>query len=181
MAKIVNSTFVSLDGVVNHMEKWHFDYLSDQSDQLALAQLEEADALLMGRNTYQVYAGAWPSREGDYADRINAIPKYVASSTLSHPTWHGTHVLAGDLVDEVRQLKQTEGRSILMHGVGPVAKTLLRNGLLDELHLWVHPVLAGVGDENDVLFEAGLHARLETSNVQAFDNGVVVLSFRKPS
>jgi dihydrofolate reductase len=181
MAKIVNSTFVSLDGVVNHMEKWHFDYLSDQNDQFAMTQLEEADALLMGRNTYQVYAGAWPTREGDYADRINKIPKYVASSTLSDPTWHGTHVLAGDLVDEVAKLKQTEDGSILMHGYGPVAKTLLRNGLLDELHLWVHPVLAGVGDENDVLFEAGLHARLETSNVQAFDNGVVVLSFRKPS
>ena len=181
MAKIVNSTFVSLDGVVNHMEKWHFDYLSDQSDQFALAQLEEAEALLMGRNTYEVYAGAWPAREGDYADRINKLPKYVASSTLSDPTWHGTQVLAGDLVDEVRKLKETEGGSILMHGFGPVAKTLLRNGLLDELHLWVHPVLAGVGDENDVLFEAGLHARLETSNVQAFDNGVVVLSFRKPS
>ncbi|MEU5884100.1 dihydrofolate reductase family protein [Spirillospora sp. NPDC047279] len=133
MAKIVNSTFVSLDGVVNHMEKWHFDYLSDQGDQLAPAQLEEADAMLMGRDTYEVYAGAWPSRDGDYADRINAIPKYVASSTLSDPTWHGTQVLAG------------------------------------------------VGDENDVLFEAGLHTRLETFNVQAFDNGVVVLSFRKPT
>jgi dihydrofolate reductase len=181
MGKIVNSTFVSLDGVVNHMEKWHFDYLGEQSDQLALAQLEEADAMLMGRNTYQVYADAWPSREGAYADRINAIPKYVASSTLNNPAWHGTQVLAGDLVDEVRRLKRAEGGSILMHGVGPVAKTLLRNGLLDELHLWVHPVLAGVGDKNDVLFEAGLHARLETTNVRAFDNGVVVLSFRKPS
>jgi len=181
MAKIVNSTFISLDGVVNHMEKWHFDYLGEQSDQLAMAQLEDAGALLMGRNTYQVYADAWPSRDGEYADRINALPKYVASSTLRDPTWHGTQVLTGDLLDEVAKLKQNEGGSILMHGVGPVAKTLLRNDLLDELHLWVHPVLAGVGDKNDMLFEAGLHAKLETSNVQAFDNGIVVLSFRRPS
>jgi dihydrofolate reductase len=181
MAKIINSTFISLDGVINHMDRWHFDYLSDQTDQFAQAQLAEAAAMLMGRNTYQVYADAWPTRDGAYAERINALPKYVASTTLCDPAWNGTQVLSGDLVEEVGKLKQAVDGTILMHGVGPVAKTLLRNGLLDELHLWVHPVLAGVGDENDVLFTAGLHAQLETAGVQAFDNGVVVLSFRKPS
>ena len=72
MRKIVNSTFVSLDGVVNHMDKWHFDLISEQTDKLALEQLYAADALLMGRATYDVYASAWPAREGEYADRINA-------------------------------------------------------------------------------------------------------------
>src|SRR6476619_4353158 len=87
MGKIVNSTFISLDGVVNHMDRWHFDYIDAESDAFALQQLRDSQAMLMGRNTYDVYAGAWPGRDGEYAERINAMPKYVASSTLQAPSW----------------------------------------------------------------------------------------------
>jgi dihydrofolate reductase len=181
MRKIVNSTFVSLDGVVNHMEKWHFDYISEQSDQLAMRQLEDAGAMLMGRNTYEIYAQAWPQRDGEYADRINALPKHVASSTLTDPSWNNTTVLGSNLTDAVAELKAADGGDILMHGFGPVATALIRAGLLDELHLWYHPVLAGVGSDDDVLLTPGLNVAFETTGVELFDNGTVVMSMRARS
>lgn len=180
MSNISSSTFVSLDGVINHMDKWHFDYVDDESDALALEQLRAADAMLMGRSTYEIYANAWPGRDGEYADAINAIPKYVASTTLTDPTWHNTTVLDGDLVETVRNLRSPDGTSILMHGYGPVAKTLLGADLLTELHLWVHPHLAGVGDQGDLLFHEGLNKKLELTDTRTLDSGVVVLTLRNP-
>ncbi|MEV4070062.1 dihydrofolate reductase family protein [Nonomuraea fuscirosea] len=180
MGTISSSTFVSLDGVVNHMDKWHFDYVDDESGALALEQLQAADAMLMGRKTYEVYAGAWPERDDKYADAINAIPKYVASTTLGDPAWHNTSVLGGDLIEAVRALRAEEGRSILMHGYGPVAKALLRADLLDELHLWVHPHLAGIGDADDLLLNQGLTKKLELTATRTLGSGVIVLTFRNP-
>ncbi|GAB3817409.1 dihydrofolate reductase family protein [Kribbella italica] len=177
MRKIVNSTFVTLDGVVNHMDTWHFDFVDADSDALALEQLTEADAMLMGRRSYEVYAGAWPGRDGEYAARINALPKYVASTTLTDPTWENTEVLTGSLTDEVRRLKSSDGGSILMHGFGPVAKTLLAEGLLDELHLWYHPSFAGVGTADDRLHTEGLTAHLQYAGAKPLASGVVVLSY----
>lgn len=177
MGKIVDATFVSLDGVINHMDRWHFDFISEQTDELALRQLREADAMLMGRGTYEVYASAWPGRDGDYAERINAMPKYVVSTTLTDPQWNATTVVQGDLAEAAGRLKDTAG-TILMHGFGPVAKSLAGAGLLDELHLWYHPVLAGVGGPDDVLLTPGLHATFETIGTTTFDNGVVVIAMR---
>ena len=181
MGKIVDSTFISLDGVINHMDRWHFDFVDDESDAVALQQLRDSDALLMGRRTYDVYAEVWPDRDGDYADRINAVTKYVASSTLQAPKWANTTVLNGDLAEAVTRLKQATERTILMHGYGPVAKTLVRHGLLDELVLWVHPVLAGVGTPSDMLISDGLNARLTLADVKTLSSGVVILSYRPSS
>jgi dihydrofolate reductase len=180
MGMISNSTFVSLDGVVNHMDKWHFDYIDGESDALALEQIRAADAMVMGRKTYEVYAGAWPGRDGEYADAINAIPKYVASTTLDDPSWHNTTILDGDLVEAVRALRARDGASILMHGYGPVAATLLQADLLDELHLWVHPQLAGIGNEDDLLLHRGLNKKLELAATRTLGSGVVVLTLRNP-
>ncbi|WP_162605644.1 dihydrofolate reductase family protein [Jiangella ureilytica] len=129
------SAFVSLDGVVNHMEKWHYDYVDDESDALALEQLRAAGALLMGRKTYEVYAATWPGRDGVYADAINAMPKLVASTTLGQPARANTEVLDGELVQSIRALRAEDGAPILMHGYGPVAKALLEAYLL-ELDRW---------------------------------------------
>jgi len=178
MGKIVSSTFISLDGVINRMEAWHFDFIDDESDALAIQQLRDSDAMLMGRHTYEIYASAWPSREGDYADRINALPKYVASTTLQSPEWANTTVLGGDLAEAVAKLKQDTDRDILMHGYGPVAKTLVRHGLLDELFLWVHPMLAGVGTLSDMLISDGLNKRLTLLDAKTLKSGVVVLSYQ---
>jgi dihydrofolate reductase len=177
MRDIVNSTFVSLDGVVNHMERWHFDFIDDESDAINLDLLRRSDAMVMGRKTYEAYAGAWPGRTGEIADRINAMTKYVASSTLQEPEWANTQVLTGDLVDAVGELKAASGQDILMHGYGPVAKELVRHKLLDELWLWVHPVLAGVGDADDILLGQGVDARLTLSDVKTLRSGIVILVY----
>ncbi len=177
MRKIVNSTFVSLDGVINHMDRWHFDFIDDESDALALDQLRESDALLLGRHTYDVYASSWPGRDGEFADRINAIAKYLASTTIQTADWTNTTIIRGDLVDEVTKLKDEDGKNILMHGYGPVAKTLICNGLLDELCLWVHPVLAGVGTTADMIWGEDVHARLVLEDVKTLTSGIVMLTY----
>jgi dihydrofolate reductase len=176
MGKIINSTFVSIDGIINHMEAWHFGYSDDESEQIALEQIQASEAMLMGRHTYEVYASAWPGRDGVYPELINGIPKYVASTTLDKPDWNNTTVIKGDLVAEVTKLKQ-QGGDILMHGFGPVANTLMTNGLLDVLHLWVHPHFAGVGGPGDLLLNEGNNTRLELLDTRILKSGVVMLSY----
>jgi dihydrofolate reductase len=178
MGKIVNSTFVSLDGVINHMDRWHFDFVDAESKAIALQQLRDSDAMLMGRHTYDVYAGAWPDRDDDLADRINAMTKYVVSNTLKTADWANTTVLEGDLIEAVTKLKQDPDLDILMHGYGPVAKTLMRHGLLDQLFLWVHPILAGIGASDDLLLSEGLNKRLTLLDIQRLTSGVVILSYQ---
>jgi dihydrofolate reductase len=179
MGRIINSTFVSIDGVINHMEAWHFDYTDDEADQIATEQILASDALLMGRTTYEAYAASWPQRGGVYAEKINGMQKYVASATLDKADWTNTAVIKGDLVEEVAQLKQHDG-DILMHGFGPVAQTLIRNGLLDVLHLWVHPHFAGVGTSSDMLFSEGNNTRLQLTGARTLGSGVVMLSYQVP-
>ncbi|MBM7789319.1 dihydrofolate reductase family protein [Tenggerimyces flavus] len=175
--RVVNSTFISLDGVINKMEAWHFDYISDETSEITLDQLKAADAMLMGRTTYEIYAGAWPNRDGDYPELINAVPKYVASTTLKDPEWNNTTVIDGDVVEFVRKLREAPGGDILMHGFGPVAGELMKNGLLDVLHLWVHPKLAGVGESGDLLLRQGVNNALTLTGNRALSNGIVMLSY----
>jgi dihydrofolate reductase len=178
MRRIVNSTFVSLDGVINHMDRWHFDFIDDELEALALDQLRDSDALLLGRHTYDAYAGVWPGRDGELADRINAMAKYLASTTMQSADWTNTTIIRGDLGEEVTKLKGEDGKNILMHGYGPVAKTLMRNGLLDELCLWVHPVLAGVGTTSDMIWGEDVYARLALEDVTTLGSGIVALTYR---
>ena len=177
MGKIINSTFVSIDGVINHMDAWHFDYGGDEQEQIALEQITASDAMLMGRKTYEVYASAWPEREGTYPAKINSIRKYVVSTTLDRADWNNTTVINGDLVAEVAKLKAQPG-DILMHGFGPVAQALVAAGLLDVLHLWVHPQFAGVGTTADMLFSEGNNSRLELLGNRALKTGVVLLTYK---
>jgi dihydrofolate reductase len=181
MRKIVNSTFVSLDGVINHMDRWHFDFIDDELEALALDQMRDSDALLLGRHTYEVYASTWPGRDGELADRINAIAKYLASTTMQTAEWMNTTIISVDLVEAVTKLKAQDGKNILMHGYGPVAKTLMRNDLLDELFLWIHPVLAGVGTTDDMIWGEDVHARLALEDVKTLASGIVALTYRAGS
>lgn len=178
MRRLVNDTFVSLDGLVERLPDWHFDYHDDETQQVALDHLVASDALLMGRRTYDVYASAWPGRPGEMAERINEIAKYVVSGTLDEASWKNTTILRGDLATEVAKLKTDPGRDILMHGFGPVARELLPHGLVDELRLWVHPVIAGVGEVGDLLFREGTRAKFRLVDVRSFPTGMVILSYQ---
>jgi dihydrofolate reductase len=174
MRKLVESTFVTLDGVISSPQKWGPPYWDDQHGQYAHDLLFASDALLLGRKTYEGFAQAWPSRTGDdYADRINSMSKFVASTTLHDTTWNAT-LLGKDIADEVAELKQQPGQNILKFGTGELDRTLLDHNLVDEFHFWVFPVAAGSGDR---LFDGIDPTALSLVNTTTFDSGIVVHTY----
>jgi dihydrofolate reductase len=182
MRRLINSTNVSLDGLIDKMELWHFDYIDDEMEAIVAEDLSGCDALLLGRMTYEGFASAWPDRAGDpVADKFNAMAKYVASTTLTAPAWNNTTVIEGDLVEAVRALKREPGDDIISYGFGPVARTLLEHGLLDVLKIWVHPVVVGTGNPADLLFGEGATTKLELVEATPLGSGVVVLSYQPQS
>ena len=171
MRKLVGSTFITLDGVISDPHHWGPPYWDAGHMAYTAKLLEPADALLVGRKTYEGFAEAWPSRSGDpYTDKINAMPKHVASRTLTETTWNAS-VIEGDLVEGVRALKEQDGGDILKYGTGEVDAALLEAGLLDELHLWVFPVVAGGGDR---LLDGIDTTHLKLVDTSAFSSGIVV-------
>ena len=152
-ARIVVTEFTSLDGVMEapggeafKYEGWSFEFeRGDDGNQFKLDETMRADALLLGRRTYESFAGAWPQREGEFADKFNNMPKYVVSSTLENPEWNNTTVLSGDVAEQVSKLKQEQDGIIAVHGSPSLAQTLIENDLVDELHLMVFPVVLGTG------------------------------------
>jgi dihydrofolate reductase len=178
MRRIINSTYVSLDGLIEHLERWHFEYRDDATNKFDWDQLAASDALLMGRRTYEGFAEAWPSQTGEFADKINSMQKYVASTTLAQADWTNAVVIKGDLVEAVSKLKQRPGQDILMYGFGPVAHTLLQHGLLDEVRLWLHPVFVGMGGPSDLLFRGGNTSRMKLVATKTLGSGIVILSYK---
>lgn len=178
MPRIINSTNITLDGVMQRLHEWHFDYVDEEALTIATADLMAAGSVLMGRGTYDVFADSWPQRDGEYADRINEMPKYVASRTLEQADWNNTAVVR-EVTDKVSDLRRHGDGDVIMYGFGPVARTLLDNGLLDEIRFFVHPVLAGgSGQWSDMLVGAGTTARLDLAEHRALQSGVVQLTFR---
>jgi dihydrofolate reductase len=174
MRKLVESTFVTLDGVISSPQDWSPPYWDDEHTAYASKLLFAADALLLGRATYEAFAEAWPQRSGsEYIDRINSMPKHVASRTLTEATWNAT-VIDGDVAEGVAKLKEEPGESMLKFGTGELDRTLLAQGLLDELHFWVFPVLAGAGDR---LIEGIETTHLELVETTRFGSGIVVLVY----
>lgn len=174
MRKLVESTFVTLDGVISSPEVWGQPFWDDEHAAYAQKLMAPADALLLGRVTYEGFAQAWPQRSGDpYTDKINAMPKYVASNALKDATWNAT-IISGDVAAQVKELKQAAGGDILKFGTGELDRTLMQHGLVDEFHLWVFPIVHGSGDR---LFDAFDAARLELQRTTAFKSGIVVLQY----
>jgi len=174
MRKLVESTFVSLDGRISNPQDWSHPYWDDEHGAYATKLLFAADALLLGRATYEGFVEAWPSRTGDpYSDRINAMPKYVASRTLSDATWNST-ILDGDVVEAVAELKAEDGEDILKFGTGELDRTLIANGLVDEFHFWMFPVLAGSGQQ---LIDGIDVTHLELVETTPFASGIVVHTY----
>ena len=171
MRKLIESTFITLDGVISNPHHYGAPYWDDEHHGYANDLLNGADALLLGRNTYEGFAQAWPSRPSDpYVDRINSMPKHVASRTLRDATWNAT-IIDGDVAEQVAELKAQPGANILKFGTGELDRTLLEHGLLDELHIWVFPVIAGGGDR---LLEGNDLTHLDLLRSQQFASGLVV-------
>jgi len=145
MRKLIESTLMSLDGVVEAPHTWTGRYWDEESERHALAALDGYDAFVFGRITYETFAATWGKVKGnEYIERINAMPKYVLSTTLRDTTWNAT-VLKGDVVEEIARLKRQPGKDLIKYGTGNLDRTLLARGLIDELHIWLFPVVAGKG------------------------------------
>jgi dihydrofolate reductase len=133
MRKVIVAEFLSLDDVMEAPDEWHFPYWSDEMGEAIGTQFYESDALLLRRVTYQGFAAAWPSRTGEFADRINSMPKYVVSTTLKEPLeWNNSTLIEGDVAEKVSRLKRQPGKDILIFGSGNLVNTLMRHDLIDE-------------------------------------------------
>jgi dihydrofolate reductase len=184
MGRIVVTEFVSLDGVMEdpggaedyRHGGWTFKFdRGPDGDKFKLDEAMGAQALLLGRRTYEGFAAAWPSMQGDFADKFNNMPKYVVSSTLSEPAWNNSTVLCGDIVAEVAKLKDSLAGEISVHGSAQLAQTLLEHGLVDELRLMVFPVVLGSGKR---LFAAGEEKRtLRLSSSKTVGEGIAILIY----
>ena len=174
MRKLVESTFVTLDGVIGDPQVWGSPYWDDEHLGYARSLLFASDALLLGRKTYEAFAQAWPSRSGDeYTDRINRLPKYVASTTLQDTTWNA-NLIKGDVADQVARLKQEPGQNILKFGTGELDRALMQHNLVDEFHFWLFPLAVGSGDR---LFDGIDTTHLKLDHTTRFGSGIVVLTY----
>jgi len=176
MRKLSAWLYVTLDGVVEAPENWVMP--DDEMFAEQTADYAASDALLLGRRTYVVFAASWPQRGRDVAnaDWMNNTREYVASTTLASPEWQNTTVLQGDVSEAVSRLKQEDGGTITLNGSTTLLRSLLRAQLVDELRLFLHPVVVGSGhrlfDNRDHLGALGL------ADCHAYDNGVVSLTYR---
>jgi dihydrofolate reductase len=183
--QVVLSVYTTLDGVMQAPEKWVFPFWNEEHGRYARDLLFASDALLLGRETYEIFAGSWPLRTAaddgpgadGFVDRINTMPKFVASTTLQGPlTWNNSQLIKGDVAAAVASLKQQPGQDILMYGAGPLARTLLQHGLLDDLRVWLYPIVWGSGER---LFNSASNLpALQLVDTKTFTSGVVVLSYR---
>jgi dihydrofolate reductase len=179
MRKIVAGTFISLDGVMESPDKWHFPYFDDAMGEAVGSQMAEADAMLLGRVTYQEFASYWPQQADDTpgADFMNPVQKYVVSTTLDNvDAWQNSALIDGNnFVAEITKLKEQPGKNINVVGSAKLVQSLLREGLLDELKLLVHPIVVGSGKR---LLEGDTgQAPLKLADSKIFDTGVLYLTY----
>jgi dihydrofolate reductase len=178
MRKIIAGLFVSLDGVIEAPQDWHFPYYNDEMGEAVAAQAAQSDTMLLGRKTYEEFASYWPTVSSDepFADVMNGTPKLVASTTLDSVEWQNSTLIEGDVIEALTAIKQQPGKDISITGSPTLVRSLLRAGVLDELRLLVHPIVVGHGKR---LFEAEdqpiplrlIEARTFTTGVQAMTYG----------
>jgi dihydrofolate reductase len=185
MGRIVVSEFVSLDGVVEDpggsedfkYGGWSFEFdRGAEGDEFKLEETRASQALLLGRKTYEGFAEAWPSREGEFADMFNSMPKYVVSSTLDEPDWTNSTVLEGDLVDEVSKLRQGPDGDVVVHGSAQLVQALIEHDLVDELRLMVFPVVLGTGKR--LFGDPGEKKTLRLVDSKVVGDGVMILTYQ---
>src|SRR5918999_3642771 len=188
MGRVIVTEFVSLDGVMEDpggaedfkYGGWSFEFSrGDEGDQFKLDETKASDALLLGRVTYEGFADAWPSRQGDFADKFNNMPKYVVSSTLDDPEWTNSTVLKGDVAEEVSELKQQQDGDIVVHGSAQLVQTLLENDLVDEVRLMVFPVVLGSGKK--LFGDTSDRKSLKLADSKVVGDGVTILTYQRAS
>ena len=180
MRKVTAGLFISLDGVVESPENWQLPYFNDEMGEAVGAAMAAADAMLLGRVTYQEFASYWPgvsSEEQPFAGYMNETPKYVVSASLEEPLeWSNSTLIKGNFVEEVTNLKELPGRNIGITGSATLVRFLLQEDLLDELMLMVHPVVVGSGGR---LFAEGRDLKkLNLVDSKTFGTGVVSLTYQ---
>ncbi|WP_030454893.1 dihydrofolate reductase family protein [Herbidospora cretacea] len=172
MRKIISGLFISLDGVVEAPDQWHFPYFNDEMGEAVESTVANADAVLFGRRTFTDFQSYWPEQgpEVPFSSFINNVRKYVVSTTLTETTWADSSIISGDVAARIRELKASEGKDISITGSGTLVMWLLRQGLLDELRLLVHPIIVGEGKKR--LFDDGERLGLALVDLKVFKNGV---------
>jgi dihydrofolate reductase len=184
MGRVIVTEFVSIDGVMEapgggegyEHAGWSFEIpRSEEGDRFKLEETMSAEALLLGRHTYEGFAGAWPSMEGAFADKFNNMPKYVVSSTLSDPEWKNSTVLEGDPAGAVRRLKEEIDGNIVVHGSAQLVQMLIEEDLVDELRLMIFPVILGSGKR--LLGETGSKKPMRLTDSKTVGEGVDILIY----
>ncbi len=180
MRKVTAGLFMSLDGVTESPEKWQLPYFNHEMGEVVGAAMAAADAMLLGRVTYQEFASYWPgvrSEDQPFADYMNSTPKYVVSTTLEEPLeWNNSTLIKGNVAEEITKLKQQPGKNIGITGSVTLVQSLLQDDLLDELGLMIHPVVVGSGKR---LFEDGGDLKaLKLVDSKTFSTGVVSLTYQ---
>lgn len=173
MRKLIVTEFISVDGIAE-VEKLPQVTWNDEMQRFKEDELADSGAMLLGRATYEIFAGSWPGETGDFAERFNALPKYVASTSLTALDWKPAELLTGALPDAVSELKQGSGGNIYVHGSLSVAQALLRHRLVDRVRLLSYPGAVGHGK---TLFPPGEQVALALISAAPFSNGVVALEY----
>src|SRR5262245_5183321 len=177
MRKLIVSSFISLDGVIESPMTWTLPFFDDESKEYAYKQLADVEFFLLGRVTYEAFSERWPQIRGDkYFDRINSLKKLVASATLQAVNWNAS-VVSGDVAAALRALKEQDGGTIVKYGVSQLDRTLLANRLVDEYSLWIVPTVVGRGKRAFEDVGASL-PKLDLVDVRRFNNGSAILKYK---
>jgi len=174
MGRIVSNFFMSLDGVVEAPDQWHMPYFNDEMGAAIGKGMATNKAFLMGRVLYDEWAGFWPNSDDDFATFFNNHPKYVVSNSLEQADWNNTTIVSGDVRRRLRELKDATDGDLVISGSATLVRSLLRDGLLDELRVLVHPIVVGRGGR---LFEDDTPRALELAGHQIFSTGVLNLTY----
>jgi dihydrofolate reductase len=175
MRKVIVSNSVTLDGRVDEVREWALPGNDDEFVKHQTELLSHSDALLLGRKSYEFFAAVWPSRSGEFPDRMNGIAKYVASTTLSDLEWENSHLIEGGVAEAVAGLKQQPGQDLVVYGSHDLTLSLLEYDLIDEYQLWVYPVVLGKGR---TFFNDGVELALELLDTTVIPPGVAILTYK---
>jgi dihydrofolate reductase len=177
MRKVVVTEFMTLDGVMESPHEWSSPYWNDDIARFKNDEIFAADALLLGRVTYDGFAVAWPGRKGKdkFADRINSMPKYVVSKMLHRGSWENTTIIKDNIGDQIRKLKKAEGKDILVYGSATLVNFLMKQELVDHYQILVYPIVLGKGKK---MFQPGTMGKLNLVKSTSYKSGVVLLEYQ---